>query len=293
MEMDFLAKYIPPPLTEALFFMGTDDLQELRIAADRSTAAVKNGRLTDVGITITAKELRAVVEKMCNGSLYAAQETLTRGYITLRGGHRVGVCGSVATKGDCILQMKEVFAVCIRIAREVKGCAAEIMPYLECGDKLYNTLIVSPPGCGKTTVLRDVARVLGARRRVCIADERSEIAARDAHGGADVGKYTFVMDGIQKHEGIRILVRSMSPEVIITDESGSEKDERAISHSINCGVKIITSAHGYSEKDICDKTALGALVNGGAFERIIVLSGRRGPATIEKIISDGRVMCRV
>ncbi len=293
MDISFLAKYFPPQLTDALFFLGTKDMQELRIVADKSCAVIKNGNITDTGLIISGEELKKMVEKMCGGSMYAVQETLSRGYITLPGGHRVGVCGRVSVSGGAVVQMKSIFAVCIRIAREVKGCADEIMKYILCGEKLYNTLIISPPGCGKTTVLRDIARTLGEKKRVCIADERSEIAALSQKGGADVGKYTCVMDGVPKSAGMQMLLRTMSPDVIITDESGNEEDARAILSAVNCGVKIITSAHGYSEKDVLKRTCLGTLCESGIFERIIVLSGRNGPATIEKIISDGRALCRV
>ena len=214
--------------------------------------------------------------------------------ITLKGGHRVGICGKVVTEQGKITHVTDISALCIRISREVIGAADEILGFIECDERLYNTLIISPPGCGKTTVLRDIARKLGEKYKVCIADERSEIAACNGSRTAfDVGRLTCVMDAVPKGEGIMMLLRTMAPEVIITDESNSYEEERAISEIINCGVKIITSAHGYSEKDILKRRHLGPLVRDGIFEKVIVLSSRKKIATVEKIISDGRVMQRV
>ena len=294
MDINSFAKYFPPELTEKILLLGTADLQEIRIVAGKSCSVQKNGVLIDTNITVSPQELNRIVEAMCRGSLYAMQTSLVKGYITLGGGHRVGVCGKTVTENGKITHLTDISAICIRISREIRGAADEIMEYLFHEDKFYNTLIISPPGCGKTTVIRDIARQLGNKCKVCIADERSEIAA--SRGGVathDVGKYTTVMDSVPKGDGIMMLLRSMSPEVIITDETGREDEEKAISELVNCGAKIITTAHGYSERDILKRKYLGSMVENGVFERIIVLSGRKGPATVEKIISDGRVMRRV
>lgn len=294
MNINSFTKYFPPELTEKILLLGTSDLQEIRIVSGKSCSVQKNGILIDTHITLSSQELNKIVESMCRGSLYAMQTSLVKGYLTLGGGHRVGVCGKTVTENGKITHLTDISAICIRISREVKGAADEIMEYLCHEGKLYNTLIISPPGCGKTTVLRDIARQLGNRCKVCIADERSEIAAsRGSSATHDVGKYTTVMDCVPKGEGIMMLLRAMSPEIIITDETGREDEEKAISELINCGAKIITTAHGYSERDILKRKYLGSLVENGVFERIIVLSGRKGPATVEKIISDGRVMRRV
>ena len=294
MDINEITRYFPVNLTETLLIMGTKDMQEIRIAAERNAVVQKNGILLDTGVHIGKETLKKILDSMCRGSLYAMQTSLVEGYITLAGGHRVGVCGRTVTENSVITHMADISAICIRISREIIGAANEIMEYLECRGRLYNTLIISPPGCGKTTVLRDIARQLGNKRKVCIADERSEIAA--CRGGIpthDVGKYTCVMDAVPKAEGIRMLLRTMSPEVIVTDETGSEEEERAIYHLINCGAKIITTAHGYSEKDLENRKYLGRLIGQGIFERIIVLSSRNKVATVEKIITDGRVMRHV
>lgn len=294
MNINTFMQHFPPNLTETLLIMGTKDMQEIRIVADKNAAVVKNAVLMDSGVRISRDALRKIVESMCRGSLYAMQQSLSQGYITLRGGHRVGVCGRCITENGSVTHMTDISAICIRISREVTGAADGVMEYLEGHGRLYNTLIISPPGCGKTTLLRDIARQMGNRHKVCIADERSEIAAcREGIPTHDVGKYTCVMDAVPKGEGIMMLLRTMSPEIIITDETGSRGEDEAICHLINCGVKIITTAHGYSEKDIARRKHLGSLVEKGIFERIIVLGNRMGVATVEKIITDGRVIRRV
>lgn len=289
MAISDLKIYLPARICEATDRI--NDVQEIHIMAERNCALFAKGRLVDTNVFVSKSELSKIVEGMSRGSLYAMQHSLSSGFFTIRGGHRVGVCGKVNTENGKITHMSEISSLCIRISKEIKGVSDLIMPYIDNGEKIFNTLLISPPGAGKTTVLRDIARNLGNRKKVCIVDERSEIA--DCRGGVpgnDIGKFTSVLDGAPKAEGMRILLRTMAPDVIVTDETGSEKEEAAIEGIINCGVKIITTAHGYSEKDVRNKKYLGTLLENGAFESIIVLSSRKGAGTVEKIIQDGQVI---
>ena len=294
MDLNSLMKYFPPALTETILVMGTKDLQEIRLTANRNAAVVKRGTLMDCAVRISGEEIKKIVNSMCRGSLYAMQDNLTKGYITLAGGHRVGVCGKCICENGKITHMTDISSICIRISREIIGVADSIMEHIVHPEKLYNTLIISPAGCGKTTLLRDIARQLGNTYKVCIADERSEIAAcKDGIPTHDVGRFTSVMDAVPKAEGIMMLLRTMSPDVIITDETGSEGEERAIDEIINSGVKIITTAHGYGEKDVMRRRHIRNIIEDGVFERIIVLGKLRGTIRTEKIITDGRCLRRV
>ncbi len=293
MEINSLLQHFPSVLTETLLIMGTKDMQEIRIIAEKNVSVVKRGILMDSGISVSYEELKKIVNSMCRGSLYAMQQNLTQGYITLSGGHRVGVCGKCVCENGKVTHMTDISAICVRLSRGIIGVADEIMEYIMYDKRIYNTLIISPAGCGKTTILRDIARQIGSSHKVCIADERSEIAAcRNGVPTHDVGRFTSVMDGVPKAEGIMMLLRTMSPEVIITDETGSEEEERAIGELINCGVKIITSAHGYSERDVMKRKYIREIIENGVFERIIVLGKLRGEIKTEKIITDGRCLRR-
>ena len=261
------------------------------MSAEKNCFIIRNGVIRDTGIYVSQSDIARTADALCHGSLYAAQSAMVKGYITVSGGHRIGICGRAVTEGGRVTHISDISAMCIRISRAVLGCADKIVPHLSDFGIPRSALIVSPPGCGKTTILRDAARQLGKRFKICIVDERSEIAA--SCGGIpshDVGAMTCVMDSMPKSEGISIAVRTMSPQIIITDETGSAAEEEAIYQLINCGAKIITTAHGYDERDVMRRPFLGKLIKDGVFERIFVLSCSRGIGTVEKIISDGRVV---
>ena len=251
----------------------------------------KNGELsknkTDALFT-NKGEFASVFSGMCQNSVYAMQSDLKQGFITLRGGHRVGVCGRVNTENGKIISMSEISSINIRIAREIRGAADVILPYIIKDGTVLNTIIISPPGCGKTTMLRDIARQLGGEKymlRVGIADERGEIAAV-YHGQAqnNVGALTDVYTGCGKEEGMKMLIRGMSPDVIITDEIGTKQDEEALFACVNAGAKIICSAHGYGVEDVQRKEAIASLIQSGIIERKVVLSCRGGFGTVDSIV---------
>lgn len=251
---------------------------------------------------VSREDIVKSLELMSQNSVYAYQDEINSGYVTLKGGHRVGICGRVVMEGSNIKNIKDISGLNIRIARQVHGCSAKIIRHILKNDRdIYNTLILSPPQCGKTTMLRDIALFLsdGAVEpefrgvKVGIVDERSEIAA--CYKGVpqfQVGVRTDIIDGCAKSLGMLMMIRSMSPQVIITDEIGNRGDMDAVINVLNAGVKIITSAHGYDISELRTRREVLEMLEAKVFDRYIVLSGRRGPGTIEEIV-DGKTMRRI
>lgn len=249
--------------------------------------------------TVAQQEIVKTLELMSENSIYAYQDEIKSGYLTLRGGHRIGLSGRVVLQDGKIRNIKDFSGINIRIAKEVKGCADHLVNYiLKDSSDVFNTLIIGPPQCGKTTVLRDLARMLSSGdtrhdftgMKIGIVDERSEIAACcKGIPQNDVGYRTDVMDGCPKALGMEMLLRSMSPGIIITDEIGTHGDRDAILKVLNSGIKIIASAHGYNITELKMRDELLALIKSGAFERYIVLSSRNGPGTLEEVVDASMV----
>lgn len=244
---------------------------------------------------VTKNDISSCFELICQSSVYSVAEEIKNGFITIEGGHRVGICGKAVILDEKIKAIKDIASINIRVSKEIIGASDKVMQYIFENDKINNTLIISPPKCGKTTLLRDIARQLSNGNekynlkgfKVCIIDERSEIAS--CYNGIpqnDVGIRTDVLDGCPKHIGMQIVLRSMSPDVIITDEIGTCEDALAINKILNCGVNIITSIHGYSIQDIEKRADIGKLILNKAFNKIIVLGNKNGTGTIEEIFNN-------
>jgi stage III sporulation protein AA len=269
---------------EGNWFVGTDS--SLR-KVDKDSYIVEQG------------EIRKTLELISENSIYAYQEEIRRGYITLKGGHRVGIVGKAVMEDGYVKNIKDISGLNIRISKEVPGCSTEAIKYILNGkNNIFNTLIISPPQCGKTTMLRDMARILsnGSTKlgmpglRIGIVDERSEIAA--CYKGIpqnDVGVQSDILDGCPKSVGMTMMIRSMSPQVIITDEIGDYGDKNAVMSVLNAGIKILTSAHGYNVSELKSRREVLSLIEENAFERFIVLSNHNGPGTLEEVI-DGTTM---
>ena len=302
-------------------------LEEIRIRTNTDTLLISGGReysLRD-GVEITAEVLEEILNRLLDYSYYAYEEELSRGYITIEGGHRVGICGRVTLENGQVHLIKDVSSLNIRRSREITGASEKILGAVlspakapaesvpnagisaGCGGDrspapsdlfgvcpsaadygrmvVRNTLIISPPKCGKTTMLRDLARNLSnAGFRIGICDERSEIAGcYDGKTSYDLGPRTDVLDGCPKADGILMLIRAMSPDVVMTDEIGKPEDAAAIRSALSAGVKIITTIHGSSFEDAA-KSAVGSLITDHVFETLIFLSAQPVTGTVEKIL---------
>ena len=208
---------------------------------------------------ITAREIEDIVNQICNYSLYAFENELRQGFLTVQGGHRVGFAGKVILNTDgSVRNLSYIRFLNIRISHEILGMADPVLPYQQ--GELWNTLIISSPGCGKTTLLRDLIRQVSdgtdtrQGQQVSVVDERSEIAG--SYQGIpqnQVGIRTDVLDACPKTEGMMLLVRSMTPQVIAVDEIGSKEDLAALQRIAVCGTGVLATMHGYSLKDVEDK----------------------------------------
>lgn len=287
-----------------------DDLQEIRLRINcpliisyrnREYFVSENASLvTDPaqGVLITKNEIKETMEYISNYSLYAFEEEIRQGFITISGGHRIGITGKTIIQGNHIKGMKHISYINIRLAHQIKGCADKVMPYLidEKMQGIFHTLIISPPKCGKTTLLRDIIRQISngdsyiGGMNVGVVDERSEIGA--CYMGIpqnDLGIRTDILDCCPKAKGMMMLIRSMSPQVIAVDEIGSKEDLDAINHVINCGCKLIATVHGSSLEDVKSKPVLGELMENKVFERYIILSNMKRIGHIEEIYdAEGR-----
>ena len=267
---------LPKRLRDSVEPMLAEDDEEIRIGVGRPVLLIGKGRKV-LDTAATREDCDRLLELVCGHSVFAHEGELKECYVTLEDGSRVGIAGKLTGAG---MTMPHSFN--IRLARQVKGAADEFMEKIS-GKGICSALLLSEPGAGKTTVLRDAARQLSLRGyRVSIADERGEIAA--AVKGVpmlDVG-YADVMGGCKKARGMALLIRGMSPQVLITDEIASHEDANAVMDASGCGIKVIASAHG-SDRGILRRQGIGEAVKAGAFDRILLLKKDMDGRRIEDI----------
>ena len=247
-----------------------------------ASVVMPEGERSMGGDPVTKRELGFVLEAATGASVHSASSRLAEGFITAKGGFRVVLCGAVGLSGGEPGGFTSVSSAAIRISREHKGACVPIIDSVYSGGEVRSTLIISPPGGGKTTLLRDLVRYISDSAggpRVGLCDERSEIAAFfDGEPTMDVGRRTDVLDGCPKARAVSMLLRSMNPGVIAIDEITAEEDAEAMTRAAHCGVKLIATAHAASRTELAERPIYRALLASGVFEELIIirkLGGRR------------------
>lgn len=288
-----------------------DSLQEIRLRAGREVIVLfqnremflrADGELTrdaQKAVRISRKELDGILQHLCRYSVYAYEDELRQGFLTVPGGHRIGVAGSVVSeRGGWVKTIKHISYLNIRIAHEVIGAADCVMPYFYENGEFLSGMILSPPGCGKTTMLRDIVRQVsdgnpyGKGRCVGVVDERSEIAG-SYMGTAqnDVGMRTDVLDGCPKAVGMMMLIRSMAPKVVAVDEIGDAEDVHALQQVLRCGSSLIVTLHASSMEEVRKKPYIGGLLEQKQFRRFLLLGKREGKCMVEGVYDEEYALC--
>lgn len=265
-------------------------LQEIRLRIGKPLIIVSDNIEFVLHKIIEKEELMEILEYVSSYSLYAFKNELKQGFITIEGGHRVGITGQVQIEEGEVKNIKHISSMNIRISHEVLNCADVIFPYITEDKQICNTLIISPPRCGKTTMLRDLIRQVSDGNRwvrgctVGVVDERSELGG--CYLGVpqnQLGIRTDILDCCPKSKGMLMLVRSMAPEVIAVDEIGSAEDIHALEYAMHCGCKMIATVHGTSMEEIRKKPILDELVKRHKFERYVVLGNTHHIGEIEGV----------
>ncbi|KAB2338479.1 stage III sporulation protein AA [Cytobacillus depressus] len=276
--------HIPPPQM--------NELEEIRVRINRPLELAIKGHPHFLSYIVKQEDALHLLNKISHFSIYTLEEELRRGYVTIEGGHRVGLAGKVILEDGKVKAIRDISSFNIRIAREQIGIADQLTTFINNNGSWLHTMIIGPPQTGKTTLLRDIARIISGgdkqnrfpARKVGIVDERSEIAG----SVKGIPQMTFgprldVLDACPKVEGMMMMIRSMSPDVLIVDEIGRKEDADAIMEAVNAGIKLIMTTHGNSLEEIQKRPTLKPVLEMGIFERFIELNRKSGPGSIAAI----------
>lgn len=259
-------------------------VQEIRIRVNQPICLLADSRniILD-NVIITQNDIQILFENICEHSVYSYQNEINMGFITLKGGNRVGICGTAVTERNQIVNIKNITSMNFRIANDFIGCAEKIM----C-DNARNIIVAGPPASGKTTLLRDMARIISNQKnKVCIVDERYEISG--VNGEFDLGVMSDCLRGYEKSYGISICIRTLSPDYIVFDEIGSYEECESVFESFNSGVNIITSVHCYTKEQFFSRPICQKLLESNYFDEIIFLD--RIPGKVKEILRLDKSIC--
>lgn len=269
------------------------NLQEIRLRVNQPVEINDGIKANWLSETIfTEEDATLFLNKISEFSLYRLEEELRQGFITIAGGHRIGISGSVVVENQKVKAIHHISSFNIRLAKKKEGVALKYIPFLK-SQTIHNTLIIGPPQSGKTTFLRDIANYCSKNRagskalKTAVVDERSEICA-SINGKPQLleGPRVDVLDKCPKAEGMMMFVRSMSPDVIIVDEIGNRQDVEAIEEVIHTGVQLVCTVHGNSFSDILKRPLMKRLINKEVFQRYLILSNYFRIGQVEEILDE-------
>lgn len=295
--MESVLALLPKKIQNQLLRVPPDILvkcEELRIRVDRPIELIIGGEPRFISFEASRQDAEQLLSHLSQFSLYTLEEELKRGYITISGGHRVGLAGKVILEKGSVKAIRDVSSFNIRIAHQKIGAADALIPNLYT-DYWQHTLIIGAPQSGKTTILRDIARIASTGmesrrippRKVGIVDERSEIAGCvQGVPQLEFGLRVDVLDGCPKAEGMMMMIRSMSPDVIVVDEIGRSEDSLAILEAVNAGIKLFSTTHGHTFDEVKKRPFMKELLSQNVFERFIEIKRDENGNRIYQILNE-------